>query len=222
MLICLGAALVAGILASLAPAVLARLPEPADPDEGKPTYADLAARPRLGAWLGLGAAIASGLIALRIPDKGFVPMWVVLMAAGVLLAYIDWHTHLLPYLIVWPLNGTLLLLMLLGTGIERDWSIAKRSLIAAVVVWLLFRIMHQISRSGLGFGDVRLSFGLGLCLGTIDVSATVWGLWIGFVLGALCSIVLAKLKIVDAKGFAFGPYLILGAFIGAIWSPLVV
>lgn len=219
MLTYLGAALAAGILAAFGPYVLARLPEPEDPDDDKIPYADLAGKPHLAIWLGIGAAILAGLVAAAIDDKWFVPMWVALIAAGVLLAYIDWHTRLLPYLIVSPLNLVVLLLAVFGAGLESDWSLLGRGVIAGVVVWLVFRIMHQISAAGLGYGDVRLGFSLGLALGTISAAATLWGLWAGFLLGAVCSLVLSRLKIVDAKSFAFGPYLLLGTFAAALGVP---
>lgn len=226
MLICIGAALAACILASFGPAVLRRLPEPAksepaEPDDDKTPYADLAGKRLLGLWLGVAAAITAGLIAAVIDDAWFVPMWVALASAGALLAYIDWHTRLLPYLIVWPLNLVVLLLATLGAGLEHDWGLLGHAAIAGVVVWLIFRIMHQLFSTGLGYGDVRLSFALGIALGTIGTAATVWGLWLGFVLGAVGSIILSRLKIVDAKGFAFGPYLLLGTVLGAIGVPAI-
>ena len=221
MLICLGAALAAAVLASFGPMALARIPEPPEPDEGKILYADLAAKRHLGVFLAIGAAMCAGLVAAVIEDSWFVPMWVVLIAVGVLLSYIDWHTHLLPFLIVWPLNLAVLLLAALGAGLEGDWSLLGHAAISGVAVWVVFRILHQVSASGLGYGDVRLGFALGVALGTISAAATIWGLWLGFLLGAVGSIILSRMKIVDAKGFAFGPYLLLGAIIGAVGVPAV-
>ncbi len=219
MLISLGAALAAAILAFFGPFVLARIPEPPEPDEDKLLYADLATKRFLAPGLAIGAALSAGLIAAAIDDKGFVPMWVVLCAVGVLLSYIDWHTRLLPFLIVWPLNLAVLLLAVLGAGLEGDWKLLLHAAIGGVVVWFIFRVLHQISASGLGYGDVRLGFALGVALGTIGASTILWGLWLGFLLGAVGSIILSRLKIVDANGFAFGPYLLLGAAIGAVGIP---
>lgn len=219
MLICLGAALAAAALAFFGPAVLARLPEPPEPDEDKALYADLAAKQGLGPWLALGAAISAGLIGAVIDNSWFVPMWVVLCAVGVLLAYIDWHTHLLPYLIVWPLNLAVLLLAVLGAGLEGDWALLAHAAVGGVVVWGIFRVLHQISPGGLGYGDVRLGFALGVVLGSISAAATLYGLFFGFFLGAIGSILLSRLKLVDVKGFAFGPYLLLGAILGAVVIP---
>lgn len=219
MLTIIGAAVAAGIIGVCGPYVLAHIPEPEDPADDKVLYADLAATPRLSLWLGLAAALAAGLVAFRIDLVWLVPVWVVMAGVGSWLAFIDWHTRLLPFVIVYPFNLIVFLLVLLAAMAEGDWSILKRGLIAGVVVYLVFRLMHRISRNGLGYGDVRLSFGLGVALGAIGAMEVFWGLWIGFALGAVFSIILSLFKLVDRKGFAFGPYLILGTLIGALWPP---
>lgn len=219
MLTIIGAAVAAGIIGACGPYVLARIPEPDEPADGKRLYADLGATPRLGLWLGVAAAIAAGLVASRIYTTWLLPVWVVMAGVGAWLAFIDWHTRLLPFVIVYPFNFVVFLLVILAAAAEGDWSILKRGLIAGVVVYLVFRLMYSIYRQGLGYGDVRLSFALGLALGAIGPSEALWGLWLGFALGAVFSIVLSLFRIVDRKGFAFGPYLILGTLLGALWSP---
>lgn len=219
MLVWLGAAVAAGFIGACGPSVLARIPEPAEPADGKKLYADLATTPRLSLWLSLGAAIAAGLVASRIDIAWLVPVWVVVAGVGTWLAFIDWHTRLLPFVIVYPFNVVVFVLLIPAAMAEGDWSILQRGLIAGIVVYLIFRLMYRLSSNGVGYGDVRLSFGLGLALGALGAAEVFWGLWIGFALGAVCSIVLSLFKLVDRKGFAFGPYLILGAIVGALWSP---
>ncbi|MDQ3157649.1 MAG: prepilin peptidase [Actinomycetota bacterium] len=221
MFIIIGAALAAGIIGAFGPFVLARLPEPAEPAADKKLYSDLAKTPRLSLWLGLAAAIAAGVVASRIEPRALIPVWVVMAGVGAWLAFIDWHTRLLPWFIVAPFNVVLLLLVVLGAAIEGDWSILTRGLIAAAAVYALFRLSYHLIARSVGYGDVTISGGLGLALGTIGGMETVWGLWLGFALGAICSMVLALLKVVDAKAFAFGPYLILGTLLGAVWSPAI-
>jgi len=215
------AAFVAGVIGAFGPFVLARLPEPAEPADDKKPYAELAATPRLSLWLGLAAAIAAGLVASRVEPDALIPVWVVVSGVGAWLAFIDWHTRLLPWLIVAPLNAVLLLLVVLASAVEGDWSILKRALIAAAVVYVLFRLSYHLSARSIGYGDVTISGGLGLALGSLGGAEAVWGLWLGFAIGAICSLVLARLRIVDATAFAFGPYLILGTLLGAVWSPVL-
>ena len=219
MIVWLGAAVAAGFLGACGPSVLARLPEPEEPADGKLRYVDLAATPRLSLWLGLVAAIAAGLVAARIDSAWLVPVWVVVAGVGSWLAFIDWHTRLLPFVIVYPFNLVVFVLLILASVAESDWSILQRGLVAGIVVYLIFRLMYRLYQKGIGYGDVRLSLGLGLALGALGGSSVFWGLWLGFALGAVCSIILSLFKLVDRKGFAFGPYLILGTLVGALWSP---
>lgn len=218
MLTIVAAAVAAGILGALGPLILRRLPEPAEPDEDKRPYAELARVPGLGLWLGLLAAVLAGLLATRIEPDALIPVWVVMCGVGVLLAFIDWHTRLLPFLIVLPFNAVILVLVAVAAAVESDWSILTRAVISGVVVFVIFFLANAFTPSGLGYGDVRLSFGLAVALGAIGGSEVIVGLWLGFALGAICTLVLGRLKIVDTKGFAFGPYLILGTLIGAAFG----
>lgn len=221
MLTILGAAVVAGILGALGPFVLARIPEPAEPAEDKRPYAELATTRGLSIVLGLVAAIAAGVLAARIETPALIPVWVVISGVGVLLAFVDWHTKLLPYVLVLPLNAVVLALVVAAAVVEGDWSILTDGLISAAIVFGLFWLSNLFYSQGLGYGDVRLSFGLALALGTISSGAVVFGIWVGFALGAVCSILLARLKLIDVKNFAFGPYLILGALLGAGWGTTI-
>lgn len=215
MLVIIAAAVAAGILGAVGPKILAPLPEPENPDHGKKLYQDLAATRHLSPWLGASAAILAGGVASQIEPDALIPVWVVVCGLGVLLAFIDWHTKLLPFLIVVPFNALVLLLVGLAAAVERDWSILIHGLFAAAVVYAIMWITNFAIPAAIGFGDVRLSFGLALALGAISTGAVVFGLWIGFLIGAIGAVVLKRAKIIDGREFAFGPYLILGALIGA-------
>ncbi len=221
MLIVIVAAIAAGLLATTGPGVLSRLPEPSEPDPDKTSYADLATAPHLAIWLGVSAAAFAGIVALVIDVDWLVPAWVVFAAAGVLLAYIDWNTKLLPRLIVLPLDAAMLVLVALAALLEDDWSLLRRAVILAVIVFVIFWLSNFVFPRGLGYGDVRLSFGLALPLGALGGQQLLVGVYAGFLIGAVGAIILSRLRIVDAHDFAFGPYLVLGAFVGAIWGPSI-
>ena len=40
-------------------------------------------------------------------------------------------------------------------------------------------------------------------------------------LGAVGGLVFSRLGWVDRKGFAFGPYMVVGAIVGAAWGPSI-
>ena len=86
-----------------------------------------------------------------------------------------------------------------------------RTLVAGAAAFLVFFVLWFIYPRGMGFGDVRLSGLLGLVLGYLGWSEWVVGLYGGFLLGALIGGVLSLLKVVDRKGYPFGPFMLVGA-----------
>ncbi|MET0448383.1 MAG: A24 family peptidase [Aeromicrobium sp.] len=217
------AAVAAAVIGALGPVVLRRIPEPPAPDEDKVPYAVLARRRLLWLWLALGAAAMAAVVAWQIDDPELVPVWVVLAGVGAWLAYVDWHTKLLPYLLVAPLYVVTLALVALGALLLDDRDVLVHALIANVVVYVIFRLFHWVGNrffgGAFGYGDVRLSGVLGLALGALGSSEVLVGMYAGFILGAVLGIVLARLRIVDPRGYAFGPYMVVGAMFGAAWGP---
>ena len=115
----------------------------------------------------------------------------------------------------------MLVLVALAALLEDDWSLLRRAVILAVIVFVIFWLSNFVFPRGLGYGDVRLSFGLALPLGALGGQQLLVGVYAGFLIGAVGAIILSRLRIVDAHDFAFGPYLVLGAFVGAIWGPSI-
>jgi leader peptidase (prepilin peptidase)/N-methyltransferase len=75
-------------------------------------------------------------------------------------------------------------------------------------------VIHLISPRGMGFGDVRLSFVLGMALGWLSWGHVALGLFIGFLLGAVVGSLLLVLKIKSRKDpVPFGPFLAAGALV---------
>lgn len=216
------AAVAAAVLGALGPWVMRRMPEPEDPDDDKLPYAQLADASGLAVALAIAAALMAGVVAWRIETPELVPVWVLMAGVGSWLAYIDWRTKLLPFVIVAPTYLASLLLVGLGALLLKDAEVFTRALVANIVVYVIFRVLYWIGGrffgGAFGYGDVRLSGVLALALGALGGSAVFVGMYAGFILGAVFGVVLSRLKIVDSKGYAFGPYMVAGAIIGAAWS----
>lgn len=226
----LAAVLAGGSAAALAfgiPPVLARLPEPAlevEPGTAAPVppkvpYADLASRPHLGAWCAVAAAVSGAAMGASRGLRPDLPVWVFLAALGVALTYVDWRTRLLPARLVAPAYGVVGGLLALAAAV--DWSDGGReALLRAGIGWLvvfaIFFLLWFVYPPGLGYGDVRLSGVLGMALGWLGFSAVVVGMYAGLLLGAVIGGVLAVAKIVDRKGYPFGPFMLVGAFLGVL------
>ncbi len=217
-LLVVGSAAVAAAIALVGPLAIAALPEPAEPEPDKTTYAHVAAVRGIGWWLAVPAALGAAVVAWRIEVPELLPVWIVLAGVGAWLAFIDWHTRYLPFVLVVPLYVVVLVLTAVGAAWVGDVDLLVHALIGNVALYAIYRAMHWIAArffgGAFGYGDVRLSAVIGLALGALGLGETVVGGYAGFLLGGILGAVLARLGLVDRSGFAFGPYMLLGAVVG--------
>jgi leader peptidase (prepilin peptidase)/N-methyltransferase len=75
----------------------------------------------------------------------------------------------------------------------------------------------------MGFGDVRLSFILGLYLGWLGAGHVALGLFLGFFLGSVAGIALVIVRRRSRKeAIPFGPFLAAGAMVAVlVGTPLL-
>jgi leader peptidase (prepilin peptidase)/N-methyltransferase len=164
----------------------------------------------------VGVAILTGALfggmAARFDDTWTLPAYLVLTAALVALAVIDFETYLLPNRIVYPLTVVTIALLALGTLADDDLDALGRGLLAGVIAFFIFFVLHLVSPRSMGFGDVKLSFTLGLALGFLGWGEMILGLFLGFFYGAVIGLILIATK-VRGKSHAvpFGPFLAAGA-----------
>ncbi|MFI5054145.1 MAG: prepilin peptidase, partial [Acidimicrobiia bacterium] len=93
-----------------------------------------------------------------------------------------------------------------------DLPALGRALVAALVAFGIFFVLHLVSPRSMGFGDVKLSFTLGLALGWIGWGEVVLGLFLGFFYGAVIGIALIVTRIrARSEAVPFGPFLAAGA-----------
>lgn len=244
----LGAGLLCGLLGLLVPRLVAEVPEPAprdpvpgdpvpgDPVQGdsategsaseevKPLYADLAARPHLAVRAAL-ASLGAGALLGAATGWDWPLVWLVpLVPVAVALSFIDWHTRLLPRLVVLPATLATVVAMVavgLATG-ERDALV--RALVAMVAVRSFFWLLWFVRSAGMGFGDVRLAALVGLVLGWVGWGTVAIGVWVGFVAFAVPGVLLAVVRRDRAllrQAFPFGPFMAAGALVGLVWGPAV-
>jgi leader peptidase (prepilin peptidase)/N-methyltransferase len=215
------AAVLAGALATLGPRVVALLPEPADPAADKRAYAELGAAPGLGGWLAVTAALAAGAVGLVLGPDAVVATWVYVCAIGIVLAYVDWHTRLLPFVLVAPSYAVVAALVALAALVEHDADM----LVRAGAGWLLsfgaFALMWAVHSGGIGYGDVRLSGVLGMALGAVGWQQLVVGLYAAFVFGALAGGLLLLAGRSRSTSFPFGPFMFLGGWFGVVSAPVL-
>lgn len=164
-------------------------------------------------WLVIGVtgALFAGM-ALRFGESWVLPAFLVLAAGLVALTVIDLRLQVLPNRIVFPLAEVSVVLLGVAAIGEADGDAFLRSLACALGAFAAFTLLHLLSPRAMGFGDVKLSFVLGLCLGWLGVGETVLGLLLGFIYGAVIGLILLVSGSRSRKDhIPFGPFLAAGA-----------
>lgn len=212
-------ALVCGVAGLALPALVARVPEPSDPVEGKVAYAVLAGRPRLARRLAAVTTVAGGLVGSALGWSWALPVWWAVVPAGAALAWVDWHTLLLPTWLVARLYAVVVPAVVVASAVDRDLDDLLRAALGWVAAGGLFLLLWVLHPSGLGYGDVRLSGVLGIALGHLGWAELLVGTYVAFLLGGLVGGLLALLGGGRRSGFAFGPFMVAGALVGVVGGP---
>lgn len=208
-------------LGLLVPGLIARIPEPEEPDETKEPYAGIAASPGLRRRAAVASGIAGWVVGAGVGLAWPLLYLVPLVPIGVALAMVDWRTRLLPTRVIAPSYALVVVGVLacwLGTRDTDDLLRAGYGwLVAGGLYWLMWRIYPR----GMGYGDVRLSGVLGIALGQLGWGALLVGVYAGFLLGGVVGGLLSLLRVVDRKGYPFGPFMLVGALVGILWGDRV-
>jgi leader peptidase (prepilin peptidase)/N-methyltransferase len=224
-----GCAVAAGLAGLLVPWLVRRLPEPeqdesVEGEAAKPLYVDLAGRPGLAWRSGVASAGAAAVVAASVGDDWWLVVLVPLVPVCVALAFIDWHTRLLPAVVVLPATAYAVLAGLAVWPVTGDPADLVRAalglLIARSVYWLLW-FLHS---AGMGFGDVRLAALLGFALGHVGWPEFGVGMYAGFLVFGVPGLLLAVVKwdrSLLKTAFPFGPFMIAGALLGLVVGPVV-
>jgi len=237
------AAVVAGVVGAVAgafvPALVARVPEPqpelvpdtditaaadeaefARPlDEPKELYADVAALPGLRWKAALASAVGLAAVGARTHWHPILLVFVYLVPVCVALSVIDWRTRLLPTWLIAPSYYVVGALCVLASLLTGDWAALRNAAIGWIGGFLFFFLMNLVFPAGMGYGDVRLSGVLGMALGWVGLGPLILGLYTGFFIGGVGGAVLSGLKVFHRKHYPFGPFMVVGAWLGVAFTP---
>jgi leader peptidase (prepilin peptidase)/N-methyltransferase len=150
--------------------------------------------------------------ALRFDADWVVPAYLVFFVCLVSVSVIDSQLQIIPNRIVYPTIFASVPLLALAALAGNEWDRFGHAMLGATMAWLALLVIHLISPSGMGFGDVRLSFVLGLFLGWISLLHVFTGLFLGVLLICAVGAVLAVLRLRSLQDhIAFGPFLAAGS-----------
>ena len=157
-------------------------------------------------------AVLFAAVGARFAHSWALPAYLVLTGALIALSAIDLEHYILPNRILYPADGAMIVLLAAASAGEHDWGAFVRAAIAGAIAFAVFFVIHIVSPKGMGFGDVRLSFLLGLGLGWLGWGEVAGGLFAGFLYGAVVGVALIAVRVRGRKQqIPFGPFLAAGA-----------
>lgn len=182
--------------------------------------------PRHTWWLVIAVALAWASLTFRIGGQAqwsLLPAYLYLGAIGAALTLIDLDVHRLPDLIVLPSYPIAFVLLLVPTVVTGAWDALLRGVLAGLALFVGYLVLALVSPGGggLGLGDVKLAGVLGLLLGWVGWSPAIVSVLAAFVIGGLIAVILLLLgRAKRSSHVAFGPSMILGAWV-AVMFPVV-
>ena len=92
------------------------------------------------------------------------------------------------------------------------WDAVQGAMVSVAIMFLIY----WISKGGMGFGDVKLAFVLGVWLG---LEQSLLCLLLAFILGGVVGVILLLTGIKTRKdAIPFGPYLCVSGWVSLLWG----
>lgn len=183
--------------------------------------------PREGRRFRSRAGFAASIITLGL----FVGMasvsdnWALVIAGWILTSglvsasWIDLLTHRLPRQVSYSVLGAGLPFLIMAAVLDDEPERIVWVFLGLLMATAIMAILYLIGRGALGAGDVRLAPTLGAFLGWYGPRAVFYGVFLGFVVATIVSILLlAARRLERTDEIPMGPFLMVGTlimFIGA-------
>ena len=166
-----------------------------------------------------GCGVLFLVVAARFGASWELPAYLVLAAALLAISIIDLEHFIVPDRITAPLTVSALALLGLAALAEGNGWRFGRTLLGGVAFFAFLLLLNILYPKGMGMGDVKLAFSLGLYLGWLGWGQVFLGGFLAFLLGAVVGVALIAMKIKSRKDFVpFGPFLALGTMLTILWG----
>src|SRR2546426_141253 len=123
-------------------------------------------------------------VALRFGTDWALPAYLVLTAALLAISIIDLEHFIVPDRITAPLTVSALALLGLAAVADGNGWRYGRTLLGGLAFFAFLLVLNLLYPRGMGMGDVKLSFSLGLYLGWLGWGQVFLGGFLAFLLGA--------------------------------------
>jgi leader peptidase (prepilin peptidase)/N-methyltransferase len=161
-----------------------------------------------------GCGVLFAAVAARFGSSWALPAYLVLTAALLAISIIDLEHFIVPDRITAPLTVSALALLGLAAAADGNGWRYGRTLLGGLAFFAFLLLLNLLYPKGMGMGDVKLSFSLGLYLGWLGWGQVFLGGFLAFLLGALVGVGLIATGVKGRKDFVpFGPFLAAGTMI---------
>ena len=175
--------------------------------------------------IGIVTMVVFLLLSWRFTDASWAELLAYLagFAAVLLASVIDLTEYRLPDVVVLPSLATGVVLIASISIVDNSADRMRYAYVAALLAFGVLLIVHLISPSGMGFGDVKFVALLGLMVGWQAhsfgdaVIVVLWLFLIGFAFGTVGGVALMVLR-GRSQAFPFGPFLAIGALFTVLLS----
>lgn len=169
-------------------------------------------------------AVTFGLIAFWQGEVSLILLLLLIYAfLSIALTLIDIDTMRLPDAILLPGTITLTVGIAIISAVNADYSSLVRAVLAGLIMTVIYGAVWFFSGGrGLGFGDVKMAFMLGIMTGFFSWEAAIIGFLAAWMTGgfyAIFAVITGKAK--KGTHIPFGPFLLLGSWIGIIWGSAI-
>jgi leader peptidase (prepilin peptidase)/N-methyltransferase len=132
---------------------------------------------------------------------------------------IDLDHQLIPNRVLFPATAVTAALLVLGALLDGLAGDLLRAAAGGLGYFAFLLVVAIVARGGFGMGDVKLAFLLGLMLAFVSWGALLVGMIGSILLGGVASGLLLAFGRKGRKAkFAYGPYLVVGAWVALAWG----
>lgn len=134
-----------------------------------------------------------------------------LAVAGPWLAAVDFDVLRIPNRVLAPTALVSLLTIVGMAAATQHWRTFVVPVVTSSLVGGVFAVVHFATKSGVGFGDVKLAAAISLAIGSFGAATA----WLGVLAGSVAALVWAKASR-KVGPISYGPWLLCGAWFAAI------
>lgn len=171
----------------------------------------------------IGTPVLLVALVFAVPSLWIWPAYASFGMAMVLLGVTDLDTKLIPNRILGPATLLTATLLVAGWALAGDAGSVLRAGAGALAYFAAMYVLAVLARGGLGFGDVKLAFLIGMVTGFLGWGHVVVAGVSAFILGGVTAVVLLVTRRSGRKdAIPFGPFMIVAGVIAVLWGTDIV